>query len=547
MRELSTWIDQLVDAVQEMLARRGTRPQATYRIQFHKQQMTFRDAAAIVPYLSRAGHQPPLRLALPQGALRQRTRLRDRRLQQLEPRVGQRRTTTRRWSAALRDHGMGQILDIVPNHMCVASDENPWWNDVLENGPSSPYAAYFDIDWKPVKEELREPDSPAGPGRTNTARSWSRASCSWSTARGLSASGVDGRSLPLDPQDLRRAADPPARRAEAGRAADSAGPARIGEHPHRLGAPARTAPPTAPPSVAERQREKEVIKDRLQNARRAAPPASPSSSSGTSRSSTARPDDPHSFDRLDKLLDAQVYRLSHWKAAADEINYRRFFDINDLAAVCTEDPEVFEREPPVGLRPAGPRRRGRAADRPHRRPVRSRRSTCGGCNGAISAPWAGRLSSNCGQVDGRRRTSPTAVAAEDGRRWEDIEVRFSRRSGTGSAASIRPRSSPPDARQCFRSWNERSAGENRSPSARSGVTPAARRCRCTWWWKRSSAPRSRCPSDWPVAGTTGYDFLNSRERAVRRPRRPGGADQASTTASSTSGSTSARWPTSRSC
>ena len=52
-------------------------------------------------------------------------------------------------------------------------------------------------------------------------------------------------------------------------------------------------------------------------------------------------DDPHSYDRLDKLLDAQVYRLSHWKAAADEINYRRFFDINELAAVCMEDPQVF--------------------------------------------------------------------------------------------------------------------------------------------------------------------------------------------------------------
>ena len=52
-------------------------------------------------------------------------------------------------------------------------------------------------------------------------------------------------------------------------------------------------------------------------------------------------DDPRSFDRLDKLLDAQVYRLSHWKAAADEINYRRFFDINELAAVCMEDREVF--------------------------------------------------------------------------------------------------------------------------------------------------------------------------------------------------------------
>ena len=54
-----------------------------------------------------------------------------------------------------------------------------------------------------------------------------------------------------------------------------------------------------------------------------------------------RPEDPHSYDDLDELLEAQVYRLSHWKAAADEINYRRFFDINDLAAVCTEAPEVF--------------------------------------------------------------------------------------------------------------------------------------------------------------------------------------------------------------
>ena len=58
-------------------------------------------------------------------------------------------------------------------------------------------------------------------------------------------------------------------------------------------------------------------------------------------SSTARPATRHSFDELDKLLDAQVYRLSHWKAADDEINYRRFFDINDLAAVCMEDPAVF--------------------------------------------------------------------------------------------------------------------------------------------------------------------------------------------------------------
>ena len=60
---------------------------------------------------------------------------------------------------------MGQILDIVPNHMSATPAENSWWNDVLENGPSSPYAAYFDIDWHPVKEELHEQGSPADPGR----------------------------------------------------------------------------------------------------------------------------------------------------------------------------------------------------------------------------------------------------------------------------------------------------------------------------------------------------------------------------------------------
>ena len=54
----------------------------------------------------------------------------------------------------LKKYGMGQILDIVPNHMSIAGNENIWWMDVLENGPSSIYADFFDIDWKPVKDEL---------------------------------------------------------------------------------------------------------------------------------------------------------------------------------------------------------------------------------------------------------------------------------------------------------------------------------------------------------------------------------------------------------
>src|SRR6185312_7588150 len=60
------------------------------------------------------------------------------------------------WVAALRAQGMGQLLDFVPNHMGIAEPQNLWWADVLENGPSSPYAAYFDIDWQPLKSELRD-------------------------------------------------------------------------------------------------------------------------------------------------------------------------------------------------------------------------------------------------------------------------------------------------------------------------------------------------------------------------------------------------------
>src|SRR5581483_9702199 len=58
------------------------------------------------------------------------------------------------FSEALHKAGMGLLLDIVPNHMAASSDENLWWRDVLENGPSSPFASYFDIDWSPVKSDL---------------------------------------------------------------------------------------------------------------------------------------------------------------------------------------------------------------------------------------------------------------------------------------------------------------------------------------------------------------------------------------------------------
>ena len=97
---------------------------------------------------------------------------------------------------------------------------------------------------------------------------------------------------------------------------------------------------TEPAAVSERQREKEVIKRRLCTLVERAPDIAAHIRRNVLEFN-GTPGEPHSYDNLDKLLDAQVYRLSHWKAADDEINYRRFFDINELAAVCMESPEVF--------------------------------------------------------------------------------------------------------------------------------------------------------------------------------------------------------------
>ena len=127
-------------------------PRATYRCQFNKD-FTFRDAEALVPYLDVLGisdlYASPILRATPDST--HGYDITDPR--ELNPELGTRRDFDR-LCAALRQRDMGLLLDIVPNHMGIGDDSNAWWLDVLENGPSSPYAAYFDIDWEPLKPEL---------------------------------------------------------------------------------------------------------------------------------------------------------------------------------------------------------------------------------------------------------------------------------------------------------------------------------------------------------------------------------------------------------
>src|SRR4030081_1114904 len=126
---------------------------ATYRLQFHKG-FTFRDATALAPYLARLGishiYASPLMEARPASTHGYDIVHHNR----LNPEIG----TDADFAAlvaALRAQGMGLILDIVPNHMAVGGADNAWWLDVLEWGEGSPYAAYFDINWDPLREDLK--------------------------------------------------------------------------------------------------------------------------------------------------------------------------------------------------------------------------------------------------------------------------------------------------------------------------------------------------------------------------------------------------------
>src|SRR5215468_5617349 len=126
-------------------------PLSTYRLQFHKE-FRFTDAQRLIPYLHSLGishvYASPI-LEARAGSTHGYDIIHHNRL---NPEIG----TEQEFLGLTRElaaHGMGLILDIVPNHMAVGT-QTPWWRDVLANGRTSAYADFFDIDWKPLKPEL---------------------------------------------------------------------------------------------------------------------------------------------------------------------------------------------------------------------------------------------------------------------------------------------------------------------------------------------------------------------------------------------------------
>ena len=240
---------------------------ATYRVQLHKD-FTLDDAAALAGYLADLGishlYCSPYLQARP-GSTHGYDVVDHSRINE---ELGGAEALDR-LVEALAAHGMGHILDMVPNHMTITERANAWWWDVLKHGPRSEYAPFFDINWDPAEERLRHnillPILGDHYGRI-----------------------LDKGEIRLDIEN---------------------GEPIVGYYEHVL--------PVAPASMAHALGEDGDLEGRVRRAN----------------------EDP---DLLHELLELQYYRLAYWKVAGKELNYRRFFAINDLAALRMENPQVFE-------------------------------------------------------------------------------------------------------------------------------------------------------------------------------------------------------------
>jgi (1->4)-alpha-D-glucan 1-alpha-D-glucosylmutase len=242
-------------------------------------------------------------------------------------------------SEDLTKRQMGLLLDFVPNHMGIGSGENRFWMDVLENGRSSLYSPFFDIEWSPLKRELD--------GRVLLpilgdyyGAVLERGELVLSYEAGAFFIRYYQTPLPLNPRTYVAILAPllPLLLERLGEENDEVLELQsIMTGLHNL--PPRWE--TQRMKVIERRREKEILKKRLATLVVDCRWVEQALSQRI-LALNGRPGEPRSFDALDALLNEQVYRLGYWRVAAEEINYRRFFDVNDLAAICVEHPQVFD-------------------------------------------------------------------------------------------------------------------------------------------------------------------------------------------------------------
>ncbi len=298
-----------------------TVPRATYRVQLHAG-FTFDDAAAVADYLAELGvshlyGSPDLQAA--PGSTHGYDVVDPTRVNvELGGRAG-----AERLHDALARHDLGRVVDVVPNHMATSLPENRWFWEVLEHGRSSRYAAHFDVDWDPPESSLRNrillPLLGDHYGRVLEAGDLT-----------LHHDHADftvryaDHVFPVAPRSL---SDLLQRAGGEGGIDDVA---FVGRSLARL----PLASTTDPAARRERHRDVEVLHRQLRRLIAEDARAGEAVDAEVARVNS----DP---DLLDALLENQNYRLAYWRAGAQDLDYRRFFDIDTLIGLRVEDPQVF--------------------------------------------------------------------------------------------------------------------------------------------------------------------------------------------------------------
>jgi (1->4)-alpha-D-glucan 1-alpha-D-glucosylmutase len=312
-------------------------PSSTYRLQLHKD-FPLPAARDVVPYLAELGigavYTSPYFTAEPGSTHGYDVCNHN----EINPELGGAEAHEAFVSAVASQH-MGHVVDFVPNHMGIGSCMNTWWRDLLENGPSAAAAMFFDVDWTPVKPELHAKLllPILGDQYGNVLE---RGELQLLFRDGVLLLKYSDKELPINPRQAprvyRTAVEPLTERV---------GP----DDPHlheflSILSSLENMPPyteSDPGRAAERQREKEVARGRLARLAGESSAVRAELEAAVARFN-GQPGRPESFDALHDLLEAQAYRLAYWRTASHEINYRRFFDINTLAGLRVEVPEVFE-------------------------------------------------------------------------------------------------------------------------------------------------------------------------------------------------------------
>lgn len=288
---------------------------ATLRLQFHAG-FTLDDAVPLVQYFARLGishiYASPLLTARP-GSMHGYDVVDPTRI---NPELGG-EPALQRLVAALRAQRMGLILDIVSNHMAVGGDANPWWLDVLEWGVASPYAEFFDIQW--------QSHDPAMYGQLLVP--FLRCDYGEALAAGDIVLHFDASSGAFHAQHFEHRLP--------------INPLSYGEILRATGAPALQALAQAFDNLGSSPRawhDAQALRAELQQL------GQPGAHGAAIEQALQgyRCDHPEGLQRLHALLECQHYRVAHWRTAADDINWRRFFDITELGGLQVERAEVFE-------------------------------------------------------------------------------------------------------------------------------------------------------------------------------------------------------------